>query len=294
MQNNNIKEAQEIVYARPTKRVLGFFIDYTIITFIRTFVLQICVYLFLAKHIISFFEATSKTFGGELTIGKLRENHLQLFLQNSVFIELVLVICLVILVAPIYNILLIKSKIKTTLGKRIFKIYPQTNEGTNPSVLRITCHYFASLIPIILAIGFVSIEMLKYYKMIDLQYPDITIVIVLLAFVSWYDLVFITKKRIMVHDLICGIVFVSKGKKEKERSIFFLNNFLEKQISKVRQNLGDAKEKTQIRKAKFKETIKYASEKIKAKKGQSQKKTSAKKAPAKKTTTKTKSKKKTK
>jgi uncharacterized RDD family membrane protein YckC len=284
MQNNNIKETQEIVYASTTKRVLGFFIDYTIITFIRTFVLQICIYTFLAKHILSFFEATSQTLGEEFFIGKLGESHLQLFLQNSVFIELVLVLCLIILVAPIYNILLIKSKMKTTLGKRIFKVYPKVDDGSEPSALRIACHYFTSLIPVILIIGFISIEMLKYHKIIDLQYPDITIVIVLLAFVSWYDLAFITKKHIMVHDLICGIVFISKGKKGKERSIFFLNTFLEKQISKARQNLKDTKEKTQVSKAKFKETIKKAPKEIEVKKAKIKKKTSAKKTTIKKAT----------
>lgn len=278
MKKNNIKEVEEISYASPTKRVLGFFIDYMLITFIRTLVLQICIFTFLAKHLASFFEAMVTIFGASFSISRLDETHLQLFIGNRVFIEVLLVILLIILIAPIYNVIFIKSKIKTTLGKRIFKVYPKTNDGNNLGITKIICHYLASLIPVVLAIGFISIEMLKYHNIIEVQYSNFVTVIILLVIVSWYDLVFITKKHIMVHDLICGVCFITKGKPEKQRSIFALNKKLEEYIGKIKVNLKEVKRETLNRKTKFKETIKEVKQKAEVRKKTLKKKTKTKSA----------------
>ena len=284
-----MKEVKELRYANSIKRMTSFFIDYMFITFIRTLILKLCVGLFLAQHINSFAQGIASTMGGRFSFGLLNRTHLDLFVGNVVFTEILITLLAVLLVAPIYNSLLIKSRLNTTIGRRIFKIYPQDNNGNKPSVVRVFCHYFASLIPVVVAISFISIGLLKYHDLIDLQYSKFTAAIVLLFIVSWYDLIFVTEKRTMLHDVICGMVFVSEGKEREGKNIFFLNTLIKKQVQKVRENFEEAKVKTKSRSEAVKKVVKTTSQaKTKTGKTTTKSKPKAKKSTAKKSATKTK------
>jgi uncharacterized RDD family membrane protein YckC len=238
--------------ARPEKRFLGFVIDYSIITALRFLVFKICMGMFLTDHINTFIRETSKAAGKSFFRSKILKEQATYTIDTSLFIEIAIVVILIILVAPVYNIITTKlTKLKTTLGKKVFAIYPQTSGGQDVGIIRILCHYIFStfpIIPIATVIGanifndvFANImrqnkELAKVLeiKTINIQVPTYIIALSVVVILIWYGMVFFTKDKLTGHDFICRTKFVSSGSGAKPFNIPFLYDFVRKLLNKVR------------------------------------------------------------
>jgi uncharacterized RDD family membrane protein YckC len=216
----------------------------------------------------SFSRGMEMTFGNSNISSQNEMNQLyfSLFFNNILFIEILIVLSVMFAIGPIYYIVTTNfTSIGTTFGRKIFNIYPINQNNEKPSFVRIFLHYLLSLIPIIAIFYIAASEALNQQYGIEPKYSKFGLAVIVVFIISWYDLIFVTVKKLMAHDFFAGISFFIKGgvKEEQKSKISFpfynailkqvkgIRGDIEKSISKIKKVKKEAEEKTkEMKKAK--------------------------------------------
>ncbi len=200
------KETQ--IYAKTSRRGSSAAVDAAIVLLLRIFVAQVLGLTFVNPALIKFLEEFKEKFGTE-TVKNVPE-HIDFIMHHNILIVILLFYSAVILVGALYYAFFNSSAWRATIGKRIFGIVIEKENGAAIGFWLALCHYFLSILP------FAFITYLLIYKMsYNISFFSAIVSSPLNAtlgviFLLWTQIHSFTKKRTTAYDIICKTVLVNK------------------------------------------------------------------------------------
>ncbi len=204
---------KELIYANPFRRGIANAIDIIIVALLRIASIQILAAIWLNK-IMEKIAQDYKEFYGTQIVENVQQ--LSFFIKNHQdFNHLIAFFVIVIFIGAFYHAILNSSSWKATIGKRIMSVMIVNSEYEKINILKALCHYFMSLVPIILLLQLVSFMSVNDVAFVNAITGNMTNLLISFIAVMWFNLQYLTKKKTTAQDLICSTLFVNGRSKAK-------------------------------------------------------------------------------
>ncbi len=195
-------EDKKIISAPVSSRFLAFLIDIFFVYLLRFLYINLSLQFWL-KEPIQTFMTKYKMLYGSFNLGKLTPVEIYYFLNSSLFKQLAVFVIGVFLIAVVYNFVLFSTKWSATIGQKIMGIRIASKNGEKMKFYQVLARSFAVVLP-----WFFIFVILFYKSLADLGLTEMldktSFVVSIVIFLSWYDLVFFTKDKLVFHDLLTG------------------------------------------------------------------------------------------
>lgn len=195
-------EEKKIVPAPISSRFFAFLIDIFFVYLLRFLYVNISVRFWLREPVQSFM-SKYKMLYGDFDMRRITSIEVYYFLNSTLFKQLMLFVVGTFLVSVAYNIFFLMTKWSATIGQRILGIYAVSKNGERMKFYQIILRSFAVVLP-----WFFIFVVLFYKSLSDISATEIisrtTFVVSILIFLSWYDLIVLTKDKLIFHDIISG------------------------------------------------------------------------------------------
>lgn len=187
-------------FAPARNRFFAFLIDFFIVYIFRVIYFNLSIKLFLKEQILDFAKKYESLYG-KFDVNNITQAETIFFLQSNLFKILIVFFVFLFLIASVYNIICICTKWSSTIGQKIFHIHIVSSDGKKLNVYQIIARSILIVVPwafmFILSI-LMSVNVLNLNNVFDKN----LLLISGFAFISWYDMIFFTKDKILFHDLI--------------------------------------------------------------------------------------------
>ncbi len=237
-----------MISAPVSNRFFAFLIDVFFVYLLRFLYINLSIQFWLREPIQSFM-AKYKMLYGAFNIKRVTPIEIYYFLNSSLFKQLVVFVIGIFLIAVIYNLILLSTKWSATIGQKLLGVYVVSKNGEKMKFYQVLARSFAVVLP-----WFFMFIVLFYKSLADLGATEMldktSFVISIIIFLSWYDLVFLTKNKLVFHDLLTGTRVIVKNTEKYENEsysiwkVLFPNfkdmyngikDFAKEQISKARE-----------------------------------------------------------
>ncbi|MDR2527080.1 MAG: RDD family protein [Rickettsiales bacterium] len=180
-------------------RLASFFIDCCIVNFIRSVYVNFFtkIFGFPAKFALFYAELRDKT--GLENMQNISSEHIEMFLSSKLFPEFVGFLASLFLLSILYNFICFYFK-RASLGQMAVKCHIVSDDGNKASVVQLLFRSFLIMIPWIIMFLVVSDVFMMRFSMGFLD--EYIRAIILLISITWYDMIFFGKKRLLGHDVI--------------------------------------------------------------------------------------------
>ncbi len=263
----NLKENKEVIFATPMKRFYAFMVDFFVVYILKSIYISIFLNIFAKQELMY----------THLNVDKAKVD-IETFINYDLSTIMITIFITSFFVSSIYNIILISSKWSATIGQKIVGIHIISSDNKKPNMYQIISRSLLIISP--WAIIFVALSLIYFTALgSNIVISKTIAVFSTLTFMTWYDLIFFTKEKTMLHDVISKTrVVFSNPEKVKNK------NYNNKQSKLAKFFFPDVKGTYNEVKdviSKQKEVIKKEKEKIKNKKKVVEKETIEKTIPEK-------------
>lgn len=243
-------------------RFIAFLMDSFFVYFFRFVYINLSLKFWLFEYILDFGKKYKLLFG-KFDFSSMTSVELQFFLKSDLFKQLWYFVIGIFLISVIYNLLLLSTKWSATIGQRIMGliVVKSNNEKIN---------FFHKLFrSVLVVLPWFFVSTLFFYKILSefgfaASIDKVTFVVGILIFVSWYDLIFITKNKVVFHDYLSFTrVIVRDERYEKTNKLI---KFLFPDFRNTYSKLKDITKRRFEKLKEIKENYKKEKEKIKNKK----------------------------
>ena len=200
---------------------------------------------------------------GSFDLTKITNIEVVFFLRSDLFKNLVLFVIGMFMVSMLYDVIFLLTKWSATFGQKICGIYVISKDGQKIKWYQCLVRGVMMNTPWMFIFFIIFGKNLSIYEInvVDKQ----TFIISMLLFLSWYDLAFLTKSKIVFHDYITKTLVVVKNKEKYIHNDSNILNILFPDFRDLYRNLK-ANITTQIKNAKeMKQKYKEEKEKNKNK-----------------------------
>lgn len=250
---------EKMIAAPARNRFFAFLIDVFLVYLIRFFYINLSLQLWLREPIINFLKKYKMLYG-DLNLSKITPIEITYFLNSSLFKTLILFFCGVFIIPVIYNAILFSTKWSATIGQKLLGIYVVSNNGKKMNFIQIIFRSIFINVPWAFIFSVMLAKMLSDYGLPEAMNQKYFI-ISLILFLSWYDLIFLTKNKLVFHDYItCTRVIIKNVEKYEQQNSDSIWKYVFPDFKEIWKNLKEGV-KLQISKAKeIKETYKAEKE----------------------------------
>jgi uncharacterized RDD family membrane protein YckC len=195
-------------------RILAFLIDLTIVYFFRSLYLFVALTYWFEKKTLLFFGILKEDMGLDYNdVHSITVEHIEFFLNSDYFTNFVFFVSGIFLVSILYNFVCF-CFLKASLGQRVFKIHIADRHGENVNKLKFLQRSVLIIVPWIVLFLTVFQIVLSKFKLSSVDNSLVTLF--LLLFLSWYDLIFFTGEKIVLHDFFSKTMPVFDDPNRKE------------------------------------------------------------------------------
>lgn len=202
-------ENTKIVAAPVKNRIFAFAIDSFLVYLIKVLYIHISWTLWLKNPIISFLEKYNSLFG-EVNPSKITSIEISFFIKSALFPKLMLLVAGVFLISIIYNFVFFCTKWSATVGQKLLGIYNVSKDGSKIRIHQALFRSVLVVLPYFFLFLVLFYQSLAGYNIVE-KLNQTTFVIALIIFVSWYDLIFITKDKLVFHDYLSSTRVILKN-----------------------------------------------------------------------------------
>lgn len=261
---------EKMIAAPVRNRFFAFLIDVFLVYLIRFFYINLSLRLWLKDPIINFLQKY-KLLYGELNFNKITPIEITYFLNSNLFRTLILFFCGIFIIPVIYNAILFSTKWSATIGQKLLGIYVVSKNGEKMNFLQILFRSIFINVPWAFIFIVMFAKMLSDYGIYGIMNQQYFI-ISLILFLSWYDLIFLTKNKLIFHDIITGTrVIVKDAEKYEQENLDNIWKYIFPDFKDMWKNLKELV-KSQMAKAKeIKEQYKIKKENEKSNKNNAEK-----------------------
>lgn len=256
-------EKNQIISSPVKNRFFAFLIDVFFVYLLRFFYINLSLHLWLKRPIFDFF-TKYKVLYGDFSFSKMTRIEFSYFLNSDLFRLLTIFVCGIFVIPMIYNAILFSTKWSATIGQKLLGIHVVSSNGDKLNFFQIICRSVLLNIPWAALFFTIITRAMIDYGMID-NIDKMFFIIVLLLFLSWYDLVLLTKNKLVFHDLITltrVVIKDSSNYQENTSSIWKLifpdfkgmnddfKNTIKTQIAKAKEIKAKYKKEKELKKNK--------------------------------------------
>ncbi len=243
-----------MVPAAIRKRIFAFGIDVFIVYVLRFFYVNLAIQFWLIKYILKFLEEYERLFG-KIDFSRITNAEVNFFLKSNLFTQLKWFIVGLLIIPIFYNMFFFFTKWSATLGQKLMSIYVVSTSGTKMKFYHVVARSITLVIPWILSF-FVVLNQYLVNHNIGNSLSDSSFIIFMIVFLSWYDLAFLTKNKLVFHDYITFTRVIENTKtnyvgKPSIFKKFFVINFVD-EFKKFKSNIKNQIQKTKQLKEKYK------------------------------------------
>ena len=250
-----------MISAPISNRFFACLIDMFFVYLLRFFYINISIELWLRRSIEMFMEKY-KILYGAFNLKKITLIEVYYFLNSSLFRELVIFVIGIFLIGVAYNLLFLSTKWSATIGQKLLGMYAVSKSGRRMRFYQIILRSFAVILP-----WFFMFVVLFCKSLADFGVKGLidktSFVVSIIAFISWYDLIFLTKNKLVFHDLLTGTRVIVRNNEKYEDNpdslwkVLFpnfkdmyigLKEFTKNQIEKARKIKEEYKERKKSKK----------------------------------------------
>ena len=186
----------ELSYAPIRSRFLAFLIDTFIIYIIRFVYLSLSNALYFNDLLKNFITTYYEKYG---EIKSINEFNTQYIFESNFFKILIIYIVSIFFISTIYNIICLSTKWSSTIGQKILGIHIVSSNGSKINVLQNIGRSFLIILPSISLFIFSLIVIFNEALLKTIIDTNLFLLYSLLL-LSWYDMIFFTKDKILFHD----------------------------------------------------------------------------------------------
>lgn len=186
----------ELSYAPIRSRFLAFLIDAIIVYICRIFYMYFLNIIYLREAYNSFVRKYYEIYG---EIKSLSELDLSYILNSNFFKVLIFSLVLAFLMTSIYNIICLSTKWSSTIGQKILGIHIVSSNGSKINVLQNIGRSFLIIIPSI-SLFVLTLIVIFNAKLLQTIIDTNLFLLYSLLLLSWYDMIFFTKDKMLFHD----------------------------------------------------------------------------------------------
>ncbi len=190
-------ENNKLAYAPVRSRILALLIDSFIVYILRILCMQIFSVLFLENNQESLFLEYNSL------IKKITEGDsvtLQILLQSSFFRVFGSLVVLLFLVAVIYNIICFSTKMSASVGQKVLGLKVVSANGQKMNIWQILSRSLLIVLPWFL-LFLILFSIMFGLISLNNEFDKNLVVIYVILFMTWYDMIFFTKEKIIFYDL---------------------------------------------------------------------------------------------
>lgn len=250
MENNN-----QIIAAPIKNRFFAFLIDAFCVYLIRFFYIMLSLNFWLGNKIIDFTKKYELLYG-KFNVDKLTLVELAFILDSPLFKNIIFFIAGAFLLSMLYNGIFFSTKWSATIGQKLLGIYVVSKDGGKISSLQIIFRSILTMVPWIFIFFVMCFKLLFDFGMPTFMTKEIFVIAIIL-FLTWYDLIFFTKNKLVFHDLLTSTRVVVRHPEEYEDNSNSLWRTLFPDVREMYKNLKtfatEQYSKAKEMKAKYKE-----------------------------------------
>jgi uncharacterized RDD family membrane protein YckC len=185
-------------------RLVAFLIDTLLVNFVKSIYVYRIANVFLKNKMLAFLLAMKQDLKIE-QFNELTPEQLSYFVSSPFFTDVSIFVFSVFFLSMLYNIVCFCLK-GATIGQRIMKMHLVSFAGNPPKIYQFFLRTFAIFLPWLMIFIVALQSFLAQYQLSNITIGSIQIT--LLIYITWYDLVFFTKKKATMHDLISKTMLV--------------------------------------------------------------------------------------
>lgn len=186
----------ELSYAPIRSRFLAFLIDTFIIYIIRFVYLSLSNALYFNDLLKNFITTYYEKYG---EIKSINEFNTQYIFESNFFKILIIYIVSIFFISTIYNIICLSTKWSSTIGQKILGIHIVSSNGSKINILQNIGRSFLIILPSISLFIF-SLIVIFNEELLKTIIDTNLFLLYSLLLLSWYDMIFFTKDKILFHD----------------------------------------------------------------------------------------------
>lgn len=186
----------ELSYAPIRSRFLAFLIDFTIVYILRILYINLSNFLYFKNIVNDFIKKYHDLYG---TIASFAEINFQYILKSEFFNILLIYALSIFFISSVYNIICLSTKWSSTIGQKILGIHIVSNNGSKISILQNIGRSFLMIIPSI-SLFILSLIVIFNEKLLKTIIDTNLFLLYSILLLSWYDMIFFTKDKILFHD----------------------------------------------------------------------------------------------
>ena len=229
-------ENSKLAYAPIRSRLLALLIDSCIVYILRIIFMKIFTYIFVTKDyanlLLEYNIIVTKISLGE-KIG------LQNLLQSNFFNLFITLSILLFLVSTLYNAVCFSTKMSASVGQRLLGLKVVSANGQNMNILQIFSRSLLIMLPW-LSLFFILLSMMLSFINFTNEFDKNLLAIYIFLLMTWYDMIFFTKEKIMFHDLITKTrVIIREPDKYYESKSMKIINFIIPDFGEMFTNMKD-------------------------------------------------------
>lgn len=216
MENNEIvkntqevKENKILIAAPASTRFFAFLIDVFFVYLLRYFYISFSFVFWLKKPIEEFLKRYEMLYG-KFNYNNITNIELNYFFNSVLFKQIIIFIIGIFLIAVLYNLIFFLTKWSATIGQKIMGIYVVNKNGEKMK------SYQAIARSVLLMVPWAFLFVIMFYKTLSdfnlaEQLDKTSFIISIFIFLSWYDLIFLTKNKLVFHDYITSTRTITKN-----------------------------------------------------------------------------------
>lgn len=214
----------KIFFAPIKSRFFAFLIDFLIVYGIRILYINLIMSFFLKEEAINFSNKYQLLYGN-FNIENITRAEITFFLQSNLLKILIVFFIVLFFISSIYNIICLSSRWSSTIGQKILDIHIVSSNGKKINVYQIILRSILIVIPWFFMFILIILILINAIGLTNIFGKNFMLLSVF-AFISWYDMIFFTKDKIMFHDLITKTRVILNNPKNynNEKNVFL--NFL--------------------------------------------------------------------
>ena len=190
-------ENNKLPYAPIRSRILALFIDSGIVYILRIIFMQIFSILFIKDNQESLF-LEYKILAEKISKGETVT--LQTLLQSNFFTLMIILVSTLFLVSILYNIICFSTKMSASIGQKVLGLKVVSTSGQNMNIWQIISRGFLIILPWFL-LFLILFSIMFGLISLNNEFDKNLVVIYVILFMTWYDMIFFTKEKIIFYDL---------------------------------------------------------------------------------------------
>ena len=203
---------------------------------IRFLYIYLSLFIWLQKYIKDFVENYKELYGEFQKVSVLEINY---FLKSELLVQIIYFLIGIFIIPVIYNMIFFSSKWSATIGQKLMNICVVSKNNSKITWYQTIFRSILLMFPWFLSFIVVSNQVLAS-KNISVSLDDTSLSLFVLIFLGWYDLIFVTKNKLVFHDFITRTKVVIKNNDKYKPSDSIFKKLVIDGFKKCKQNIKDS------------------------------------------------------